>query len=99
MRTILRTFTRQIVAGLRQNRLGVVGTVEVRGDNSLRMRDFYQHALHATGRLITAIERRLQPALALALTADQASSSSPAAPAPRCWQPKPAAQQPSDRRS
>jgi hypothetical protein len=99
MRTTLRTFARQTVAGLRQNRLGVLGTVEVRGDNSLRMCDFYQHALHGMARLITAIERRLQPATALALATGQASSSSQANPAPRCWQPKPAAQQPAARRS
>ena len=99
MRNVLRTFTRQIVAGIRQDRLVVVGTVDVRGANSLRMRDFYQHALQASARFLEALERHLKPAMALAQTAAHASSCSQAAPAPRCWQPKTAAQHPSARRS
>lgn len=97
MRTILRTITRQIVAGLRQNRLAVVGTVEVRGDNHLRMCDFYQHAIAASARLLAAFERSPKPAVALALTGH--ASSGIATLAPRCWQPKPARQCPSARRS
>ena len=103
MRNVLRTFTRQIVAGIRQNRLLVVGTVDVRGDNSLCMCDFYQHAWPALARFLrslflAAFERQLKPATALALTA-QASSRSHAGLAPRCWQPKTAARHPSARRS
>jgi hypothetical protein len=99
MRNVLRTFTNQIVAGIRQDRLVVVGTVDVRGDNSLRMRDFYQHAMQASARFLAAIERTLKPATALALTRGHVSSRSQAAPAPRCWQPKQAARHPSARRS
>lgn len=104
MRTILRTFTRQIVAGLRQIRLAVVGTVEVRGANPLRTCDFYQHALAAAARLFAAFERAPMPAVVLAPTASGAgahghASSSMAASAPRCWQPKSARQYASARRS
>lgn len=103
MRTILRTFTRQIVAGIRQDRL-VVGTVDVRGNNSLRMRDFYQHAITAAAGLFAALERSPKPAVALAHTGHAASltghaSSGMVAQAPRCWQPKTARQCPSARRS
>lgn len=98
MRNFLHTLTNSTVAGIRQNRLVVVGTVEVRGDNRLCMRDFYQHATQAMARFLAAFERRLKPATALALTT-QASSRSQAGPAPRCWQRKPAAQHPSARRS
>lgn len=97
MRTTLRTFTRQIVAGLRQSRLAVVGTVEVRGDNRLRMCDFYQHAITAAARLWAAFERSPKPAVALALTGHASSGMS--ARAPRCWQPKPACPCPSAKRS
>ena len=97
MRNILRTFTRQIVAGIRQDRL-VVGTVDVRGNNSLRMRDFYQHAMQASAGFLASLERTLKPATALALSAAHASTGS-AAPAPRCWQPKQAARHPSAIRS
>ena len=96
MRTILRTFARQIVAGLSQNRLVVVGTVEVRDNNRLRMRDFYQHAHAASARFLAAIERSLKPATALAPTGHASSGMTPA---PRCWQPKTASQCPSARRS
>lgn len=104
MRTILRTFTRQIVAGLRQSRLAVVGTVDVRDDNRLRMRDFYQHAITAAAGLFAALERSPKPAVALAHTGHAASltghaSSGMVAQAPRCWQPKTARQCPSARRS
>lgn len=97
MRTILRTITRQIVAGLRQSRLAVVGTVDVRCDNRLRMCDFYQHAIAAAARHYAAFERSQTPAVALALTGH--ASSGMTALAPRCWQPKPARQCPSARRS
>jgi hypothetical protein len=96
MRTILRTIARQIVAGLSQNRLVVVGTVEVRGDNQLRVRDFYQHAHAASARFLAAFARSLKPATALAPTGHASSGMTPA---PRCWQPKTACPCPSARRS
>ena len=100
MRNILRTLTNQIVAGICQDRLVVVGTVDVRGDNSLRMCDFYQHAMQAFGRFLEALERHLKPATALALTPAAASSSSQTAiAAPQCWQRKAAGQHRSARRS
>jgi hypothetical protein len=104
MQNILRTFTRQIVAGIRQDRLVVVGTVDVRGNKSLCMRDFYQHAQQAlAGHLAAlelAIERCRRAATTLATAAMQASPSGSQAPAaPRCWQPKRAAERPSARRS
>ena len=97
MRTSITTQINSTVAGIRQDRR-VVGTVEVR-HNRLRMRDFYQHALQAMARLLTALERHFKPATALALATAPASSSSPAGATPRCWQRKPAGQHPSDLRS
>ncbi|HQU44557.1 MAG TPA: hypothetical protein PK867_17185 [Pirellulales bacterium] len=98
MRNVLHTLTNSTVAGIRQDRL-VVGTVEVRRADLLCMRDFYQHATQAMARFLAALERRLKPATALALTTVPASSCSQTGPAPRCWQRKPAAQHPSARRS
>lgn len=104
MRTSILTQINSTVAGVR-NRQVVLGTVEVRSDRSLRMRDFYQHAAQAMARLLTALERHFKPATALALATapassrTQMSSGSLSRPAPRCWQRKPAGQHPSAIRS
>ncbi|HVX14924.1 MAG TPA: hypothetical protein VHC22_27285 [Pirellulales bacterium] len=104
MQNILRTFTRQIVAGIRQDRLVVVGTVDARGNKSLRMRDFYQHAQQALAQHLAALGLALEHGLmAVATPAATAMATSPsgsqASAAPRCWQPKRAAERPSARRS
>lgn len=102
MRNILNTLTDLTVTGARQDRLVVVGTVDVRGANRLCMRDFYQHALQAMARLLTALACHFKPATALAtglpLATAEASSGSQATAAP-CWQRKPAGQHPSAPRS
>jgi hypothetical protein len=100
MRNILRTSTNQNVAGNSQDRLFVVGTVDVRARQPMRTRHLYQHANQALARFLEAFERHLKPAMALALT-PAASSRSPAAmAAPRCWQRiKTAGQHASARRS
>ena len=100
MRNILRTLTNQFVAGNSLDRLFVVGTVDVRAAQPVRMRRLYQHALQALARCLEAFERHLKPAMALALTAAASSSSSAPIAAPRCWQRiKTARQQASARQS
>jgi NAD-dependent oxidoreductase involved in siderophore biosynthesis len=91
MRNILRTSTNQNVAGNCQDRLFVVGTVDVRAGQPMRTRFLYQHATQAWARLLEAFERHLMPAMAQALTPAAASSSSQpgtlrVVAAPRCWQ-------------
>ena len=100
MRNILRTSTNQFVAGNSRDRLFVVGTVDVRAGQPVRMRPLYQHAIQALAAFLEAIERHLKPAAALALTPAAASSNSQTAiAAPRCWQRKAAGQHRSARRS
>lgn len=86
MRNILRTSTNQNVAGNCQDRLFVVGTVDVRAGQPMRTRFLYQHATQALARFLEAMERHLKPAMAQALPLAASSSSQPVMAAPRCWQ-------------
>lgn len=100
MRNVLRTSTNQFVAGNSLDRLFVIGTVDVRAGQPVRMRHLYQHAIQALAAGLEAIERRLKPAAALALTPTASSSSPARSAAPRCWQRmKAAVQQASVRQS
>jgi hypothetical protein len=92
MRNILRTSTNQNVAGNCQDRLFVVGTVDVRTGQPMRTRVVYQHAAGfarlctpALARLLEALLRHLKPAMARAM-APASSCSQAAFAAPRCWQ-------------
>jgi hypothetical protein len=87
MRNILRTSTNSNVAGNSLDRLFVVGTVDVRAGQPMRMRAVYQHATGLARLLEVAHLRHLKPAMPEAPARAAASSCSQAAvAAPRCWQ-------------